>query len=70
MAVCLIPQRQYPAFHHRPFYMQKPKLSPIKNLRDIHIHNSLSNVVIHMPRVNIHHAGYYQGFRVCVRANL
>ena len=55
IAVCLIP----PIFHHRPSYVQKAKskLSPIKNPRDRHIHNSLSNVVIHMPCVNIHRAG-------------
>ena len=27
---------------------------------DRHVHNSLSNVVIHMRRVNIHRAGHYQ----------
>ena len=51
-----------PVFHHRPSYAQKAKskLSPIKNPRDRHVHNSLSNVVIHMPCVNTHRAGHYQ----------
>ena len=41
------PTGPLPVFHHRPSYMQKPKpmFSPIKNLRDMHIHNSLSNAV-------------------------
>ena len=45
--------------HHTPSYAEKvkSKLSPIKNSRDRHVHNSLSNVVIHMPCVNIHRAG-------------
>ena len=34
--------------------------TPIKNPRDRHVHNSLSNVVIHMPCINIHRAGHYQ----------
>ena len=52
-----------PVFHHSgPSYAQKEKskLSPIKNPRDRHVHNSLSNVVIHMPCFNIHRAGHYQ----------
>ena len=75
MAVCLIPLDNsrdgsllnptgpLPIFHYRPAsYAQKAKskFSPIKNPRGRHIHNSLSNVVIHMPCVNIHHAGHYQ----------
>ena len=46
-------------FHHMPTYAQKvkSKLSPIKNPRDRYVHNSLSNVVIHLPCINIHHAG-------------
>ena len=49
-------------FYHRPAYMQnaKSKLSLIKNSHDMHIHNSLSNVAIHMPCINIHDAGRYQ----------
>ena len=42
-------------FHHTPTYAQKP--SPIKNPRDRYVHNSLSNVVIHVPCVNVHRAG-------------
>ena len=51
-----------PIFYHRPSYMQKvkSKLSPIKNPHDRHVCNSLSDVVIHMPCVNIHCAGNYQ----------
>ena len=55
--------RQAGVFHHRPAsYAQKAKskFSLIKNPRDRHVHNSLSNVVIHMPCVNIHRAGHYQ----------
>ena len=50
-----------PVLHHRPSYTQKAKskLSTIKNPYDRHIHNSLSNVAIHMPCVNIHCAGHY-----------
>ena len=46
-------------FHHRPSYAQKAKFkpSPIKNSHDRHVHNSFSNVVIHMPCVNIHCVG-------------
>ena len=46
-------------FHHTQTYAQKAKskLSPIKNPRDRYVHNSLSNVVIHLPCVNIHCAG-------------
>ena len=56
------PTRPLPVFHHRPSYAQntKSKLSLIKNPCDIHVHNSLSNVAIHMPWINIHHAGRYQ----------
>ena len=44
----LNPTGPLPIFHHRPSYTQnvKSKLSLIKNLRDWHVHNSLSNVVI------------------------
>ena len=51
-----------PVFHHRPPYIQilNSKLSPIKNPCDIHVHNSFLNVAIHMPCINIHHAGHYQ----------
>ena len=58
----LNPTGPLPVFHHRPSYGQKAKsnLSPIRNPRDRHVHNSLSNVVIHIPCVNIHRAGYYQ----------
>ena len=54
-------------FHHRQSYAQKAKSkhSPIKNLRDRHVHNSLSNVVI-----NIHCAGHYQLEMVFLRARL
>ena len=47
---------------YRPSYAQKAKskLSPIKNPCDMHSHNSLSNVAIHIPCVNIHRAGHYQ----------
>ena len=42
-----------PVFHHRRSYTQKAKskLSPIRNPRDSHVHNSLSNVAIHMPHL-------------------
>ena len=63
IVVCLIPLHgPLPVFHHRPSYAQKAKfkVSPIKNPCDRHVHNSLSNVVIHMPCINIHHAGRYQ----------
>ena len=42
-----------PVFHHRRSYTQKAKskLSPIRNPRDRYVHNSLSNVVIHMPHL-------------------
>ena len=55
----LNPTEPLPVFHHRASYAQKvkSKLSPIKNPSDRHIHNSLSNVLIHMPCVNIHRAG-------------
>ena len=58
----LNPTGTLPVFHHRPSYVQKAqsKLSPIKNPRIRYIHNSLSNVVIHRPCINIHHAGHYQ----------
>ena len=61
-----------PVFHHRPSYAQKTKskLSPINNLRDRHVYNSLSNVVIHMPYVNNHRAGHYQLEIVFLRARL
>ena len=35
-------------------------INPIKNPCAYHIHNSLSNVVIHMPCINIHCTGHYQ----------
>ena len=56
------PTGPLPVFHHWTSYVQnvKSKLSPIKNPRDMHIHNSLSIVAIHMPCVNIHHRGHYQ----------
>ena len=58
----LNPTGPLPVFYHRPSYMQKAKskLSPIKNPHDRHVHNSLSNVVIHMPCINIHRAGHCQ----------
>ena len=42
-----------PVFHHRRSYAQKAKskLSTIRKPRDRHAHNSLSNVVIHMPHL-------------------
>ena len=45
-----------PVFHHRSSYVQnaKSKLSPIKNLCDMHVYSSLSNVTIHMPCISIH----------------
>ena len=48
----------------------KSKFSPIKNLRDRHVHNSLLSVVIHMPCVNIHRAGDYQLEMVFLHAHL
>ena len=68
----LNPTGPLPVFHHRPSYAKKAKskLSPIKNPCDRHVHNSLSNVVIHMPYVNIHHAGHYQLEMVFLRACL
>ena len=38
----------------------KSKLSLIKYPRDVHLHNNLLNVAIHMPCVNIHYAECYQ----------
>ena len=68
----LNPTGPLPVFHHRPSYAQKAqsKLSPIKNPHDRHVHNSLSNVVIHMPCVNIHRAGHYQLEIVFLRVRL
>ena len=43
-----------PVFHHKSSYMQtaKSKLSLIKiHVIYVHVHNSLSNVAIHMPCV-------------------
>ena len=56
------PSRPLPVFHHKPSYAQttKSKLSPIKNPHDMDIHNSLSNVAIHMPCANIYCVGYYE----------
>ena len=55
IAVCLTPTGPLPVFHHKPSYVQtaKSKLSLIKNPRDRHVHNSLSNHALH----NIHCAG-------------
>ena len=68
----LNPTGPLPVFHHRPSYVQKVKfkLSPIKNPRYRHVHNSLSNVVIHMPCINIHRAGHYQLEMVFLRVRL
>ena len=54
------PSWPLPVFHHKPSYAQttKSKLSPIKNPHDMDIHNSLSNVAIHMPCTNIYRVGY------------
>ena len=52
-----------PVFHHTPLLCAKNEVqaqTSIKNPHDRHVHNSLSNVLIHMPCVNIHHAGHYQ----------
>ena len=38
----------------------KSKLNPVKYPRHMHVHNSLLNVAIHMPCVNIHCAECYQ----------
>ena len=72
IAVSLIPLGHYPySTDYRPSYVQKAKfkLSPIKNPRYRHVHNSLSNVVIHMPCVDIHRAGHDwligNGFLTC-----
>ena len=46
------------------------QLSPIKNPRDMNVHNSLSNVAIHMPCIYIHLAGCYQLKMVFVNARL
>ena len=56
------PSWPLPVFHHKPSYAQitKSKLSPIKNPHDMDIHNSLSNVAIHMPCTNIYHIGNYK----------
>ena len=44
------PTGPLPIFHNRPFYTHatKSKLSLIKNPRDMCVHNSLSNVAIHI----------------------
>ena len=58
----LNPTGPLPVLHHSgPSYVQKAKskFSPIKNPHGRHVHNSLSNVVIHIPCVNIHCAGHY-----------
>ena len=47
----------------------KAKLSPIKNPDDVHIHNSFSNVVAHMPYINIHHANW-KWFCMCTLSYL
>ena len=58
-------------FHHRPSYAEKVKFKLTQVHCDRYVHNSLSNVVIHMPCVNIHCAGHYQLEMVfCVRAYL
>ena len=49
----LNPTEPIPCIPSQAILHAKPKLSPIKNPRDIHIHSSLLNVVIHMPRINI-----------------
>ena len=57
------PTGPLPVFHHRPSsYTQTAtsKLSYIKNLHDMHVHNSLSNVAIHIYSVEIHRVGRYQ----------
>ena len=64
MAVCLIPLGHYT---HIPLqvilqaYVQKvkSKLSLIKNPHNMHVHNSLSKVAIHMPCNNIQYAVVY-----------
>ena len=70
----LNPTGPLPVFHHRQSCAQKAKskLSPIKNSNphDRHIHYSLSNVIIHVPCVNIHCAGHYQLGMVFLRERL
>ena len=49
------PTGPLPIFHNKPSYTHaaKSKLSLIKNPRDMHVHNGLSNVAIHMFCVNM-----------------
>ena len=67
MAVCLIPlchciaMYLYSTTGHLRCKPRSPSyINPIKNPRLCHVHNSLSNVVIHMLCINIHCAGHYQ----------
>ena len=64
MLICLIPLGHYPCFIIRPSYVHttKPKLSLINNPCDKHVHNSLSNVAVHMACVNMQCAGHYHDF--------
>ena len=66
------PSRPLPLYSIKGHLTQKvtSKLSPIKNPHNLHVHNSLSNVAIHMPCVTIHHAGHYQLEVVFVHAHL
>ena len=56
------PTGPLPILHHRPSCMQiaKSKAQTNENPCGMHIHNSLSNVAIHMPCVNMHLTGHYQ----------
>ena len=58
------PTGPLPVFHHSASYMQKAKskLNLINNPCDMHVHNSLSNVVIH-PSGRALSIG--NGFRMC-----
>ena len=67
MAVCLIPlchciaMYLYSTTGHLTCKPQNPSYTNlIKNPRAYHVHNSLSNVVTHIPCINIHCAGHYQ----------
>ena len=47
-----------PVFHLK--HKSKVQTQSDKNSRNMHVHNSLLNVAIHIPCINIYHTGYYQ----------
>ena len=61
------PTGSLPVFHQRPSYAQKVKykLNPIKNPSDMHVHNSFSNLAIHMPHPLRRVISIGNGFHTC-----